>query len=326
MQKNIPDQNFYQDDEIDLQELFGIVWAKKTLIIGMTTIITLVAGIYVFNKTPPIPIYKVNALIEIGSYQLYNSTIYNSTSTSTSKVIIEPTIELSKKLNVLFVDRNEVITSISVAKHNSFIDIKSEANSNEIASREILSVMSFIRDKHQSILNDVKNRHELEIKKINTKIDNIKNKEIKLLVEKIKIQTLSLNDHKLLLKNIEKNIKALENTNPELAALKFMEKRDLLSFIVESNLRLIDMHYKKDKLETTSINNLLEKRKLISSILLPHNYKNSEIVGQLITSDYPIKPKKKPIVAVAFIAGFILSIFLVFMMNAFRKEEDTVVA
>ena len=91
MQKNIPDQNFYQDDEIDLQELFGIVWAKKTLIIGMTTIITLVAGIYVFNKTPPIPIYKVNALIEIGSYQLYNST-------STSKVIIEPTIELSKKL------------------------------------------------------------------------------------------------------------------------------------------------------------------------------------------------------------------------------------
>ena len=105
-----------------------------------------------------------------------------------------------------------------------------------------------------------------------------------------------------------------------------MEKRDLLSFIVESNLRLIDMHYKKDKLETTSINNLLEKRKLISSILLPHNYKNSEIVGQLITSDYPIKPKKKPIVAVAFIAGFILSIFLVFMMNAFRKEEDTVVA
>jgi LPS O-antigen subunit length determinant protein (WzzB/FepE family) len=318
MQKNIPDKNYYQEDGIDLKELFGIVWAKKTLIIGMTTVITLVAGIYVFNKTP-IPIYEVNALIKIGSYQLYNST-------STNKVIVEPATELSKKLNVLFVNKNKVITSISVAKHNSFIDIKSEANSNEIASREILSVMSFIRDKHQKILNDIKNRRELKIKNINTKIDTIKNKEIKLLVEKIKIQTLSLNDHKLLLKNIEKNIKALENTNPELAALKFMEKRDLLSFIVESNLRLIDMHYKKDKLETTSINNLLEKRKLISSILLPHNYKNSEIVGQLITSDYPIKPKKKPIVAVAFIAGFILSIFLVFMMNAFRKEEDTVVA
>ena len=319
MQKNIPDQNFYQDDEIDLQELFGIVWAKKTLIIGMTTIITLVAGIYVFNKTPPIPIYKVNALIEIGSYQLYNST-------STSKVIIEPTIELSKKLNVLFVDRNEVITSISVAKHNSFIDIKSEANSNEIASREILSVMSFIRDKHQSILNDVKNRHELEIKKINTKIDNIKNKEIKLLVEKIKIQTLSLNDYELLLKHTEKNIKAIESSNPMLTALKLMEKRDLFLFITKLKLQLIDMYNEKNKLETISIDNLLKERKLILSMLLPRNYKNSEIVGQLVTSDYPIKPKKKPIVMVAFIAGFILSIFLVFIMNAFRKKDDKAVA
>ena len=40
----------------------------------------------------------------------------------------------------------------------------------------------------------------------------------------------------------------------------------------------------------------------------------------------PIKPKKKLIVTVAFVAGFILSIFLVFIMNAFRKEEDKVVA
>ena len=40
----------------------------------------------------------------------------------------------------------------------------------------------------------------------------------------------------------------------------------------------------------------------------------------------PIKPKKKLIVAVAFIAGFILSIFLVFIMNAFRKEENITTA
>jgi len=43
-------------------------------------------------------------------------------------------------------------------------------------------------------------------------------------------------------------------------------------------------------------------------------------------TETPIKPKKKLIVAVAFIAGFILSIFLVFIMNAFRKEDDRVSA
>jgi len=51
---------------------------------------------------------------------------------------------------------------------------------------------------------------------------------------------------------------------------------------------------------------------------------------QLNQHAYPtetaIKPKKKLIVAVAFIAGFILSIFLVFIMNAFRKEDDKATA
>jgi hypothetical protein len=31
MQKNIPDQNYYQEDEIDLKELFGIVWPEVWL-------------------------------------------------------------------------------------------------------------------------------------------------------------------------------------------------------------------------------------------------------------------------------------------------------
>jgi LPS O-antigen subunit length determinant protein (WzzB/FepE family) len=43
-------------------------------------------------------------------------------------------------------------------------------------------------------------------------------------------------------------------------------------------------------------------------------------------TETPIKPKKRLIVAVAFIAGFILSIFLVFIMNAFRKEDDKITA
>jgi LPS O-antigen subunit length determinant protein (WzzB/FepE family) len=43
-------------------------------------------------------------------------------------------------------------------------------------------------------------------------------------------------------------------------------------------------------------------------------------------TETPIKPKKRLIVAVAFIMGFILSIFLVFIINAFRKEDDKVSA
>jgi uncharacterized protein involved in exopolysaccharide biosynthesis len=45
-------------------------------------------------------------------------------------------------------------------------------------------------------------------------------------------------------------------------------------------------------------------------------------LSKIITGDYPIKPKKKLIVAVAFIAGLMLSIFLVFLLNAFKRPED----
>jgi len=314
------EQNYYQEDEIDLKELFKILWSKKILIISLTSVITLLAGIYAFNKTP---IYEATALVEIGNYKLHNN-----------KAILDSTADLSKKLNLLFIDmlknekdRKVEISSISVPKKSSnFIEIKAEAISNEIASREILRVVDYIKNKHQKILNDVKNRRELEIKNINTKIDNIKSKEIKLLSEKIDIQQANLNDYKLQLNTIGKNIKDIENSNPALTALKLMEKRDLSSFILELNLQLMDMRNQKDELETTSINQLLEKKQLVESMMLPHNYKNSEVIGRVITNDHPIKPKKKLVVAVAFIAGFILSIFLVFIMNAFRKEDDKTTA
>ena len=165
MQQNPSEQNHYQEDEIDLKELFKSLWLKKNFIIGVTTLITLLAGIYAFNKTP---IYQVTALIEIGNYKLHNNNNNNN------KAILDSASDLSKKLNILFIDmfKNEKdrefeITSISTPKKvNNFIEIKAEAISNELASQEIITVVSYIENKHQNILNDVKNRRELEIKNI----------------------------------------------------------------------------------------------------------------------------------------------------------------
>ena len=321
MQQNTPEQQYYHEDEIDLKQLFKTLWDKKTFIATLTLLFTLAAGLYAFNKTP---IYEATALVEIGNYKLHNNNNNNN------KAILDSSSDLSKKLNILFIDmfKNEEnrkfeITSISTPKKaNNFLEIKAEAISNTIASTEVQKVVAFIQDKHQKILDDVKNRRELEINNLTTKINNIKNKEIKLLSQKIDIQEQNLNDYKNQLVKIDQNIKNIENSNPALTALKLMEKRDLSSFIVELNLQLMDMRNKKDELETTVINNLLEKKQLVESMLLPHNYKNSEVIGKIITNKHPIKPKKKLIVAVATIAGFIFSIFLVFIMNAFRKEDD----
>ena len=319
MSQKIPEQNFYQEDEIDLKELFKVLWAKKILIISLTFIITLLAGIYAFNKTP---IYEATALVEIGNYKNNNN------------VLVDSVPELVKKLNLLFIDllKNEkdkkaTITSISTTKGVSgFLDIKSESISNELAISEINKVVAYIQNKHQTIMDDVKNRRKLEIKNIQTRIDNIKNKEIILLTQKINAQQNNLDNYRAQLNKMIVNIEDISKTDPALTALKLMEKRDISTFVAELNLQLMDMRDKKDTLETTTINDLIERKKLVESMLLPHNYKNSEVIGRVITNDYPIKPKKKLIVSVAFIAGFILSIFLVFIMNAFRKEEDKVTA
>lgn len=51
----------------------------------------------------------------------------------------------------------------------------------------------------------------------------------------------------------------------------------------------------------------------------------TKILGKFITSKYPIKPKKKLIVVVSFVTGFILSIFLVFFIQfikSFKEDEN----
>ncbi|MPL95358.1 hypothetical protein SDC9_41528 [bioreactor metagenome] len=48
MNKNI----VIYEDEIDLKELFQIIWERKIFILLFTLFITLIAGIYVFNKKP----------------------------------------------------------------------------------------------------------------------------------------------------------------------------------------------------------------------------------------------------------------------------------
>ena len=310
-----------EEDEIDLAELFKTLMKRKWFIVVFTGIITLTALVYVFIKTP---MYDAKALVEIGSYKLYNN--------NNNRIELDNPSQLSQKLNVLFIDmyknkkdRKATITSISVPKRQkTFIEIKSLAVNNKLAKQEIEKVVDYIQKSHQKILDDVKRRRELEIKNIDAKISNIKNKQIAILSEKIALQSKNLNSYRKQLVLINANLKKIEKINPTLAALKLMEKRDLSSFIVSLNLQLMDMRNKKDELKTTAINSLLEKRSLLFSMLLPYNYKNSEIVGSIITNNYPVKQKKKLIVIVAFVTGFIVSVFLVFFMEFIQniKEES----
>ena len=209
-------------------------------------------------------------------------------------VVMLVALELVKKLNLLFIDllknekdRKATITSISTVKGTSnFINIKSESTSNKLASNEINKIVTYMQSKHQAELENIIGNRKSKITSIDRQISTIKNKQLELLSS----NNSNLNGNEALLNSLQ-----------------------LISMI-------------NGELGIQSISELIKEKTELGLLLNKRNYKNSEVVGRIITNDYPIKPKKKLIVTVAFIAGFILSILLVFIMNAFRKEDDRVSA
>ena len=74
-------------------------------------------------------------------------------------------------------------------------------------------------------------------------------------------------------------------------------------------------------------NDILNIRLRINALkekISPLNLTPASFIGQVKQHDYPVKPKKKLIIVVAFVTGLILSVFLVFFMEFFKglKEED----
>lgn len=80
-------ENYIQEDEIDLRELFKTLWAKKIFIVVVTFFVTAVSVIYVLIKNP-IPLYEGKVLVEIGEIQSQNfGTIYFDSPNNLSEVL-----------------------------------------------------------------------------------------------------------------------------------------------------------------------------------------------------------------------------------------------
>ena len=313
MQENKP----LEEDEIDLKELFKTIWAKKIFIVIFTLVVTILAGFYAYSKTP---IYEAKALLEIGEYKINNTT----------KNSVDDASTLEKKLSTLFVDmeknlkdKTSEISNISVVKGlKNFLEIKSESTSNEEAKNEILKVLTFVQNEHEKILDDVKKQKEMELRNIDLQISDIKSKSVALIDKKIENNIKNLKSLEEQLKQVDENLKKIDSLNPSLAALKLMEKRDITNSINTITIQNFELESKKDELLTTTLYKLEESKQIAESLLLSHNYKNTQIVGEIMTNDFPTKPKKKLIVAVAFVTGFIISIFLVFLFNFIKQNAN----
>ena len=151
-----------------------------------------------------------------------------------------------------------------------------------------------------------KNIIDMSIRDLELQIENINNIKIaELQREKKNIIDVSIRDLELQIENIQ-NIKIVELQR---------EKENISNEQIRKLQHLIDVELVSKKIkQDEQINNL-------NYNITKHKIKNSNVVGDFIIKERPIKPKKKLIVVVAFVSGLVLSIFIVFFLNFFRDEK-----
>ena len=441
----IKENDTYLEEEIDLRELFKIIWDRKVFIIVFTLVVTIIAGLYTYLK---IPIFEVKSYVELGYI---------------NKEKIEDIDSLEQKLKVIFSvedmkfekDSFEkgIVTSIKQVKAvKNFLEIKTEALSNEAATAKNKEVLKFIQElssekikEHEillenSILNtqreidfinniEMKNissqieiLKEQEIKSIDREIEILKNQNIKnidkrinllktqnivnidrqinllkiqeipalktninfltnsktkSLEEKINYYSKSLQIYISELDKLNKSIEKVDTTSSMIASVQMLNYQNLitnaqnqikdlelqveiirnetipkLKYNLENitAIQIKDLQDKKENITTIQIKDLENKKANVSNEIIrkledkinielqtkisqlnekvdiqklqnsEQNITNTKLVGEYIIRDYPIKPKKLLIIVVAFVTGFILSIFLVFFLQFIRKD------
>ena len=322
MKNNQQNIERYEEDEIDLRHLFGTFMKYKTKIAVITSIITIGAIVYAYSVPK---VYQAKVILKIGEYKLAK---YNE------KIVIANASELSKELEILFIDilknekdREAKIEKIQLLKkQNNFIEISALSSSNELAIDELHNVINFVQTKHKKILDEVRENHEAAVKKITVKLQLLSTKTLQTLIKKVERYKNDIQRYETNLLETNENLKKIKNISPTLAAIQINEQTYISDFLIKLKNSLEEYEKQKDDIELFRIQELKEQLINLKVLMKPYNYKNTEIIGNVITNDYAIKPKKKLIVIVAFVTGLILSIFLVFFMEfikGLREEEKS---
>ena len=298
----------YEENEISLKELFLTIWNNKNFIVVFTLFIMAIAVIFILTRTP---VFEVKAILKIGEYKI-------NTNSNNIRVYLDKGKQLSKELEIIFIelsknakDRNSWINNISLINgQENLIEIISLGTSPEKAIEKVSSVVKFVQKKHEKNLNEIRDKRLFDIESINRSIKRFKEKELPVLEKQINQYQKDLKIYEKNFLDTQKNLKKLKLKAPTLAVLEINQQRYLIETITSFKETLIDLEAKRYDIENRQLIELEQQQEVLKNLLLPHNYSNSQIIGEYIVNYYPIKPKKQLIITMAFVTGLILSIFL----------------
>ena len=298
--KNSNLNNEYRDDEIDLIDLLRTIYSSKKLIILITLASALLAFIYIAQKES---VYQSTVTLEVGSYDLLSG----------EKKIIEPVSSLIKKLKI-----NQISKQLDELNYKSiedqFLEINYVSPSPEFNEKLINETIRFIEENHVETLDKIVNSFSEKIVAIDNQL------------EKQKIKVINLK------RSIENKIYTLESKNKFLLKLIPEEENNLFLWqFYEQTLdiqnAIQDLKQEKDSLELQGTEVYIkadskqEKDSLELQIKLVKDQKSTtQPIRDIVTSE--IKSKQLLIILIGTILGFIFSVLIVFIRQAFLKEQN----
>ena len=206
MQQKSSEPSHYPKDEIDLRDLFSLLFASKHLIFIVTLLFTIAASVYAFSIKPT---YKVTTLINNAQ-----SEVSRLSCTVKLCIAVRPTREpvnirtvLIKEIEKTFADsfnnlveNKALITNLNLSGiHN--IEFTTEAISKEVAIKQASELVTYAQNANEKLINIIKGQTinkltwtNAGLRKINKNIDlinyNIGNieKKIEIIEKKIEIE------------------------------------------------------------------------------------------------------------------------------------------
>ena len=308
------------DDEIDLKELFRTLAKNKRFIFLFTIVVTVLSVIYVYSKKP---IYEVKSVIRIGfipptGVLTESKLVENSSVLETKLRVIYNIDDTTKKMNF---ENGEVTNITAVKKADSFLEISTQAYSNEKAEIKNKEVVSYIQNEYKYKIDEYNFLVDSNLKKIEEQISLLSNTDLIAIENKLSFNKEKLVQYQENINEISKR-RSPNDTQNMLSAIEILNYQNLILNLQNQieNLNTEKQAISNEKIPTLKRNYELEKLKLTNNTA-----KNSEIVGQMEIDENPVKPKKALTIIVAFITGLILSIFIVFirefLQNGLNKES-----
>ena len=327
--KNSDLNNEYLDDEIDLIELLRTLYSSKKLIIIVTLAFSLLAFIYTTQKEVE---YQSTVILEVGSYDLSND----------EKKLVEPVSSTIKKLKI-----NQISQQLNKLNFNSiedhFLEINYTSPSPEFNENLINEAIKFSQDSHAESQTKIVNSLSEKIVTLDNKEGFIKlnalnaiktiDREIPTLESKLKylLELIPAEENNLLL--LQSNASALlqrTSSSPTLQQIIYSYNEQAIT--LKNQIKNLMQEKEALEMQVKSIAEgeftskelfkfQQEKGTLEMQVKLAKDQKSTtQPIRDIVTSE--IKPKQLLTILIGTIFGFIFSIFIVFIRQAFLKEQN----